>query len=84
MILEEILIEKMKYFPNLFHLVDGKYKNFNERHIDFQKIRDEINFEYRKNINGVSVPSELTGNFTGKKILKNSDFIIPLLQNQLR
>lgn len=63
MILEEILIEKIKNYPNLFSLVDGKYKNFNERHIDFQIITVEINFEFRKNINGVPLPSDLAGKF---------------------
>lgn len=45
MILEEIIIEKIRKFPHLFDLTSKSYKNIDLKSSDWQKIANEINDE---------------------------------------
>lgn len=64
MLLSEIIITKMQYYPHLFDLSDENFKDKHEKVRDFNIIASEINEEF--NI-GSDPKEELTGAYLTKK-----------------
>lgn len=61
MIIEEIIIEKMKLYPHLFDLTSKKYVDTREKNLDFQVIADDLNGSYHTVQDGVEVPLQYSG-----------------------
>lgn len=61
MIIEEVIIEKMKSFPHLFDLTTKKYIDTREKNLDLQVIADELNSNFHYIQDGIQVPLRLSG-----------------------
>lgn len=62
MLLEELIIEKIRKYPHLFDLSSESYKNLDLKNTDWQKIANEINDQcYQTNPDGTKVAPNVQG-----------------------